>query len=89
MRFQFLAVATPGSLEGNLINKSFTSKTGLAYGECYQNIFRGILICKGVKKVSNRHTYLTNQRDKPMRFDQSYGYPTQRHHLVEVLEVLT
>ena len=24
-----------------------------------------------------------------MRFDQSYGYPTQRHHLVEVLEVLT
>ena len=33
-------------LEGRLINKKIISKEGLAYDECYQNMFRGILIEK-------------------------------------------
>ena len=87
MGFQFLAVATPGSLEDRFINKNYASRTGLPYGKCYQNIFRGILYAKGWK--SEQSTYITNQKHKPMRFDQSYGYPKRQHHSVEVLEVST
>jgi hypothetical protein len=67
-------VATPGSLEGILINKEFISKDGLAYYEChgYHNMFRGILICNGVKKIEQL-TDITMSRDEPMQFDQSYG----------------
>ena len=69
--------------------KTLLQKTGLAYGECYQNIFRGILIRNDRKKTWAIDKYTTSPRDKPTQSDQSYGYPIRVHHCVEVLEVST